>query len=58
VRSHDETDSAKAPLVCVPSRKRRVAILLATALVWTFAAAACGVQGAQDEVEKARQVKK
>jgi hypothetical protein len=58
VRSHDETDSAKAPLVCVPSRKRWVAILLATALVWTFAAAACGVQGAQDEVEKARQVKK
>ena len=31
---------------------------MATALVWTFAAATCGVQGAQDEVEKARQVKK
>jgi hypothetical protein len=45
-------------LVSGPSTKRRFAILLATALAWTFGAAACGVQETQDEVEKARQVEK
>jgi hypothetical protein len=43
--------------VSVLSTKRRFAILLATALVGALGAA-CGVQETQDEVDKARQVKK
>ena len=39
-------------------RTQRFAILLATALLWAFGAAACGVQETRDEVEKARQVEK
>lgn len=42
----------------IPSMKSRFAIVLATALVVTLSTVACGVQGAQDEVEKARQVEK
>jgi cell division protein FtsB len=38
--------------------KRRVAILLLATLVFTFGAAACGVQEGQQDVEKARQVEK
>jgi hypothetical protein len=47
-------------LVPVPvlSMKRRFAILLATALVSAFGAAACGVQETQEEVEKGRPVEK
>jgi uncharacterized protein (DUF697 family) len=44
--------------VSVPSAKRRLATVLAIALVWVFGAAACGVQETQDEVDKARQVEK
>jgi hypothetical protein len=42
----------------VPSTKRRFAIVLAAAFVVASGTAACGVQEAQDEVEKARQVEK
>ena len=44
--------------VSVPSAKRRFAILLATALVGAFVAAACGVQESQEKLDKARQVEK
>ena len=42
----------------IPCVRRRFATLLVAALVWTFGAAACGVQEGQKEVEKARQVEK
>lgn len=44
--------------VSILNTKRRFAILLVATLVWTFGAAACGVQEGQEEVEKARQVEK
>ena len=44
--------------VTVPSIKRRLAILLAAALLWTFGAAACGVQEGQEEIDQAREVEK
>jgi hypothetical protein len=40
------------------SVRRRFAVLLVATLVWTFGAAACGVQEGQEDVEKARQVEK
>lgn len=42
--------------VSIPSVRKRFAVLLVATLVWTFGAAACGVQEGQEEVEKARQV--
>jgi hypothetical protein len=51
--------TARRPIpVSALSKKRRFAILLVTALVGAFGAAACGVQETQDEVDKARQVEK
>ena len=44
--------------VSILSVRRRFALLLVATLVWTFGAAACGVQEGQEEVEKARQVEK
>jgi hypothetical protein len=38
--------------------RRRVAILPATALVWAFGTAACGVQQGQENIGKAREVEK
>ena len=48
----------RAVPVSVLSTKRRFTILLVTALVGAFGAAACGVQETQDEVDRARQVQK
>ena len=42
--------------VLLASTRRRSAIFLMIALVLASGAAACGVQDAQDKVEKARQV--
>jgi hypothetical protein len=44
--------------VSILSVRRRFAMLLVATLVWTFGAAACGVQEGQEEVEKAQQVEK
>ena len=41
-----------------PSTKGRFAVLLMSALVWAFGAAACGVQEGQEKVDKAREVEK
>jgi hypothetical protein len=44
--------------VSVLNMSRRFAILLVATLVWTFGAAACGVQEGQEDIDKARQVEK
>ena len=44
--------------VSILNTKRRFATLLLATLVFTFGAAACGVQEGQEEVEKARQAQK
>jgi hypothetical protein len=44
--------------VSILSVRRRFAMLLVATLVWTFGAAACGVQEGQEEVEKAQQIEK
>jgi hypothetical protein len=36
----------------------RFAVLLMSALVWAFGAAACGVQEGQEQIDKAREVDK
>jgi uncharacterized protein HemX len=41
-----------------PSTKGRFAVLLMSALVWAFGAAACGVQEGQEQIDKAREVDK
>ena len=40
------------------STKGKFAVLLMSALVWAFGAAACGVQEGQEKVDKAREVEK
>ena len=51
------TTQTRVPALALSTRGR-FAVLLISALVWAFGAAACGVQEGQEKVDKAQEVKK